>query len=274
MERDAYFDNCKAILIILVVIGHTIDIWDFAPTSVPNYIWYVIYSFHMPAFTFVSGYFAKTANRNKAILKYSAIYVMASLMYLPFHLSDGVFYSVVVPFWILWYLCCLVYWQVLISFIRHIPTRLAIPLSLVAGIGIGYFYTGGIFAVQKTIYFLPYFLAGYYIDKHTLDAVKVALRKKLPIVITATLAIILVLSATIPREIFSGKYTYSFFGIDAWYGGIIHLSLYVLSFLALFCFFSLVPVIKKPWTKIGQYTLPIYIIHGLIIGLFEFNILG
>ena len=55
-ERDYGFDNSKLILIILVVFAHLLEI------STKNYgakcdIYRVIYSFHMPAFVFLTGYF-------------------------------------------------------------------------------------------------------------------------------------------------------------------------------------------------------------------------
>ena len=56
MERDKSFDFIKGVLIFLVVWGHVISSYDKHFTLNPLYIW--IYSFHMPLFIFVSGYFA------------------------------------------------------------------------------------------------------------------------------------------------------------------------------------------------------------------------
>lgn len=55
--RDLSFDFAKGLLITLVVIGHAIQVLHGGNyTSNPLYIF--IYSFHMPAFIFISGYFA------------------------------------------------------------------------------------------------------------------------------------------------------------------------------------------------------------------------
>ena len=57
-DRDYFFDNARAVLIFLVVLGHMIQPY----TSESNYmlaLYLVIYSFHMPTFLFISGYFAK-----------------------------------------------------------------------------------------------------------------------------------------------------------------------------------------------------------------------
>ena len=53
-----FFDNARAILILLVVFGHMLQPY----TSGDKYLsalYLVIYSFHMPTFLFISGYFEK-----------------------------------------------------------------------------------------------------------------------------------------------------------------------------------------------------------------------
>ena len=56
-QRDYLFDNYKALLIVLVVMGHFIE-----PCYRNNEFLYtlkwLIVSFHMPAFIFISGYFS------------------------------------------------------------------------------------------------------------------------------------------------------------------------------------------------------------------------
>ena len=58
--RDNSFDVCKALLIFLVILGHFFQ-GSMKAAEVPNQIidWgeYFIYSFHMPAFMFISGWF-------------------------------------------------------------------------------------------------------------------------------------------------------------------------------------------------------------------------
>lgn len=57
-ERDYFFDNIKAVLIFLVVLGHfLLPIHEGGNVLV--LIKRLIYVFHMPLFVFVSGYFSK-----------------------------------------------------------------------------------------------------------------------------------------------------------------------------------------------------------------------
>lgn len=61
-ERDYFFDNVKAVLMFLVVLGHLL-----LPIHGESFLVVVkrlIYVFHMPMFVFVSGYFAKTFYKN------------------------------------------------------------------------------------------------------------------------------------------------------------------------------------------------------------------
>ena len=60
--RLLWADTLKGWLMLLVILGHAIQ------TVMPEacyqgHIWNLIYSFHMPAFMAVSGYFAYRANR-------------------------------------------------------------------------------------------------------------------------------------------------------------------------------------------------------------------
>ena len=60
--REYQWDNLRFLLISLVVLGHLWEIMGQAPYK--DVVYRIIYSFHMPAFLFLSGMFAKS-NRNK-----------------------------------------------------------------------------------------------------------------------------------------------------------------------------------------------------------------
>lgn len=68
-SRIAYIDYAKAIAIILMVLGHCY--WK---DSVP-YLSSAIYSFHMPLFFIMSGYFIKPLNIQKGLIKYARCYL-------------------------------------------------------------------------------------------------------------------------------------------------------------------------------------------------------
>lgn len=56
-RRLVWADSLKGILIILVVLGHAIQV-VLGQGCFDNHLWNLIYSFHMAAFFAVSGWFA------------------------------------------------------------------------------------------------------------------------------------------------------------------------------------------------------------------------
>lgn len=76
--RDHQFDNIRLILIFFVIFGHLIEY--FAAGGI-LYRW--IYSFHMPVFIFVSGYFAKF-DPKKIVCNILVPYVLLQILYTAF----------------------------------------------------------------------------------------------------------------------------------------------------------------------------------------------
>lgn len=64
IERDAYWDSLKFVLIFLVVLGHVLEI-NYPEGSLNRGLYNFIYMYHMPLFVFVSGYFSKIRNKDK-----------------------------------------------------------------------------------------------------------------------------------------------------------------------------------------------------------------
>lgn len=56
-KRLIWIDSLKGWLMILVVLGHAIQS-SLGDACFQNHLWNLIYSFHMPAFMAISGWFA------------------------------------------------------------------------------------------------------------------------------------------------------------------------------------------------------------------------
>src|SRR5690625_864252 len=110
LERNAYFDNAKIILIFLVVFGHLIQPFISASSELNTlYLW--IYTFHMPAFIFLAGFFAKGSGNKEYIInlakKLLIPYILFQLLYTGYYFfigkenwQTGIFYPHG-PFWFL-----------------------------------------------------------------------------------------------------------------------------------------------------------------------------
>ena len=64
--REYYLDAVKAIAIILTVLGHCIQ-WILGDTFGEDRLELFIYSFHMPLFMIISGYFFQSALRQYSV---------------------------------------------------------------------------------------------------------------------------------------------------------------------------------------------------------------
>lgn len=118
--RDKSFDFIKGVLIFLVVWGHGIQFFLGGGNNYlhnPFYIW--IYSFHMPLFIFISGYFAlHTINKNFKECLYTRLYrllipalIWTIIRFLAINYniveSEGFARSIYSSFRGIWFLYCL-----------------------------------------------------------------------------------------------------------------------------------------------------------------------
>lgn len=88
-SRICYMDTCKGLLIFLMVAGHCLALYR--GDAVCNALYWFIYSFHMPVFIFISGYFSK--NTDKPVWKLFRELILPmipfELLYWVIHLGGG-----------------------------------------------------------------------------------------------------------------------------------------------------------------------------------------
>ena len=110
-ERDFFFDNARALLIFLVVFGHLLQPYTESDTFLTS-LYLTIYSFHMPCFLFISGYFAKKAGQpgylekvsKKLLVPYFIFFAFFSLYYYFTGKEDNVTLDPFDPVFALWFL--------------------------------------------------------------------------------------------------------------------------------------------------------------------------
>src|SRR5699024_174002 len=172
MERNAYIDNARVLLIFLVVFGHMIQPFIGDSHGVNTlYLW--IYTFHMPAFIFLAGFFAKGSGDTKYVLKLVKKllipYVIFQLIYSGYYFSIGKAdwqTGIFDPHWSLWFLFSLFSWHVLLYWFKQLPAWLGITIAVQIGLIVGYFgEVGHLFSLSRTFVFFPFFLVGYWVTK-------------------------------------------------------------------------------------------------------------
>lgn len=272
MKRVNYIDNCKAILIFLVVFGHIIEpIRSKGDVYMDSYI--LIYSFHMPAFAFLSGIVCKLDFGHEFVKKQATSLLVPmisfTIIYELFNFiakGDISHYSYnLQPYWMMWFLVSLFTWKLLIypfNLLKH-PIIVAIIISILAG----YFKQIGYFAgLSRTIYFFPFFLFGYYCKEDLIGKVELSRRSKL-IVITVFilgLAIVYALKDWNYRWYFGTRY-YGYFDISFWEGSIYRLLTIALSLALTVSLVLTVGNSEGILSKVGRNSLYTFLIHGLII---------
>ena len=285
-SRDSFFDVVKCMLIILVVFGHTLENDN---GIVKDTLYPFIYSFHMPLFIFISGYFTNVCQSRKDFFKrnfrlletfivFQTIFIAINILYgKPFH-----WYMLYVPQWGLWYLLSLFWWRTLIVFInpQKYRTYICIIISLLLCILSGYVdFTRG-FSFQRTFYFFPFFMAGHCIATKKIDIKSYFLSFKTSIsILLCTLSVCYVISRI--KEISIIDLLYATYSYDTTISSISFLGFknlifariitLFLSFLISYAFLSICQHIKAKnyMLSIGKNTLYFYIYHLLI--LFFFN---
>ncbi len=174
-ERDKKIDGLKFLMIYLVVLAH-IHYNDYG-----LHLNKIIFSFHMPVFVFLSGYFTSlnaSTTKQRAWLKQTLIifmcaqlahcaltlilsYVASRLHGEPFSTSLLSWKMLIVPAFTLWYLVCLMYWRLVVwSLPRRVGGITLLIVSLLLALASGFVPLDRAFSFQRAFSFFPFFVAG------------------------------------------------------------------------------------------------------------------
>lgn len=280
MTRNYYFDNIKVYLIFLVVFGHLIE-----PLIINDFyrdIYLIIYSFHMPIFILVTGYFAKANPKGlkklaKIFIKYEMIYaVVAICLFLifrpPLNLSNGGFKPLLIlePIWLLWYLISLLWWRLILIMIEK--SKLVLIVLIILIIGFNFIdFNFRILSIGRTLTFAPFFFVGYYLKKYQVNIIELKKYRKFIIVFTVLLAIFW--SNNIQQIQIEDLYGARSLAVSYQPMLIVKLKLqlYLLATYTGLLFMIFVSDKEQSYSYLGAQTLPIYIYHGLIIMIMQFS---
>lgn len=275
--RSARLDNLKCLLIFCVVLGHLLELQDGVVT---DDLYLAIYTFHMPLFVWVSGYVARPADRRclrSLALPYMIFQLLYSLAAVYLWGSEEEI-KLLEPYWLMWFLMALLIWRLLLPLLEAHTLRArvltlagAVVLSLFTGWSTELRY---VLSFQRMMALLPMFLLGYYSRSYRTQilgwwekqgrAKRNALRLSLGLVIAAGLLVIFYYydQGEILRRWLYWKYPYGKRG-----GSVLTragFTIYAVVWLGFIM--TLIPDRSIPYlTRIGQNTLPVYLLHGFVI---------
>ena len=177
-RRDPHIDNVKGILIFLVVLGHAVN--PFIETNRAYKLAFdFAYAFHMPLFIFIAGMFTKPGKFPEVLKKNASTLLFPFVLFhILYEVSDYIvrgelsYYTRnLQPYWITWFLWSLFLWKTVVSLFPRSP------LLFLASLGIALIYNITIddnlyFGMNRTISFLPFFVAGYLWGKPVVEWIK------------------------------------------------------------------------------------------------------
>ncbi|WP_433227666.1 acyltransferase family protein [Actinomadura formosensis] len=282
--RDAYFDNVKFFLIMLVVLGHFWEVFR-NDSHAANAVYTFVYGFHMPVFVFVSGYFSRGFMRSPE--KFRGIFPTLVVPYVIFNVlyrlqlvfingNDFRLHELFRPQFLMWFLVALVLWRLsapLWTHLRH-PVAVAMALSLIAG--------SWSFNSDSTLCraagLLPFFVLGLTIRRDRVEALRGPgwTRWAGTAVLVAALPIAYVwqLGSVVPkveRGVLLWNRGYEHMGFNAVEGMAYRLAALGIAVVLGMAFLAAVPRGRAWYTKLGTRTMYVYLMHGLVVKTLDYG---
>lgn len=273
-ERDYFFDNLKAVLIFLVVLGHFL--LPIHGKSILVVIKRFIYVFHMPLFVFVSGYFSKKIYREgqynfKKILNLIKAYIFFVIMIQIVYAVCGYRSFKEINFFAQsgapWYLFAMIVWYLLIPLIRKCRPLPVMAVNVLLALAAGYFkQIGDFLCLSRILVFGPFFFLGYYMDQQTLSGALGKSYRKIAVPPAAVISIgILVFGGRLKDELQMVYENISYYELDNyWTGSLVRLALMSAAFIISWAILFYIPKEKTCISFIGQHTMPIYMLHRIL----------
>lgn len=270
--REYKFDNLKFVLIFLVVFAHLLEMCHGRTKEI---VYIIIYTFHMPMFVYISGYFS--SGKKKNILKLIYIYFIWQTLYFlidRFLLHTNITLNYFYPNWILWYIFSLVVWNLLVytkPFKDKSPQFCfgIIIFTFFVSLFSGYIdFIGYDFSASRIITFLPYFLLGYFQRNNGLNLFELSNKKHIrtmliySLLALCSLLYFLYVAPSINSIWLYGSYSYAIAG----YTIVFKLMWILLSISELFLLYNAISSKQLPIVStLGSNTLVIYLVHGIFI---------
>ncbi len=283
-DRIEKWDLLRALLIFLVVLGHTADYYT-SGSSKMQALFIFIYSFHMPCFLFLDGMFSKRNVNNKnysRIFSYLILYVLIKfLVFLAKGIAGkGFTFSLFSSQGLAWYALALFWCNLITIFLKRFPKRWVLCATILLACLAGYDNNiSDTLVISRTIVFYPFFFMGYCTDPCLLEkrtSPKCAKIAGLLILIAAAVLIFFkiddiyfirsLLTGRNPYSVFSSSYEMSKQLVNS--GGILRLVYYPVVCLLCAAVIAIIPSHSRALhflTGVGKRSLQIYILHRPIL---------
>lgn len=271
-QRDAFFDNAKYLAIVFVAMGHAWEpLTDRSRTAEALYM--VVYTFHMPAFILISGYFSRSFDMRPDRLK--RLVTGIAVPYVLFEVAYSLFkrwadddpshpISLLDPWYLTWFLVALFVWRMTTPLWKVVrwPVPLALAIAVLASVSPD---IGDDLDLQRVLQFLPFFVVGLCMKPEYFQLLR---RRETRILSVPVFAVALAFAYWAGPRMSSAWFYHrdsaQELGAPWWAGVVMTLALFGCSLVLTGCFFAWVPRRKMWFTALGAGTLYGYLLHGFL----------
>ncbi|GHH79075.1 membrane protein [Streptomyces sulfonofaciens] len=271
--REAFFDNAKFLAIVLVAVGHSWEPLQNGSRTV-DAAYMAVYTFHMPAFIIVSGYFsrgfdARPGRLGRLVSGVAVPYVVFETGYALFERWAGDDPSNPVtlldPWFLTWFLPALFVWRLTTPLWRTLRAPMVPALALAALASMSP-ELGDDLDLQRVLQFLPFFVLGLLLRPEHLARLRGRrLRTAAPAVFAAALLVAYWAAPRMNYEWFYHDNSAQELGAPWWAGPAMTAGLLVCSLTLTACFLAWVPRRRTWFTGLGTGTMYGYLLHGFLV---------
>ena len=274
------FSNLKGILITLVVFAHMLETTPpIINGDLGGDVYKLIYSFHMAAFLFISGYFSKKLEKgyDNAIERYLLPYIFMILFCagIRFILFGKASFNLLQPSFASWYLLTLFFYKIYLKNLLNI--RYLFFISIIVSILIACANQKlAYLSIGRTVSFFPFFLLGYYFKYEWIKKIKnITLKFYAVLFLVYITAFMIVTNNVNTRKIFYFRDSYKSMHLSNLEGMFFHAVIMLIAILVILFLLKFVQDHKTVFTYIGDRTMSIYILHPIFYYLSKkYNILN
>lgn len=271
--RDPFLDNAKYLTIVLVAIGHSWDPLRDASRTV-SALYFVVYTFHMPAFVIISGYLSrsfegKPRQIQRLITGVAVPYFVIQTVYTffmrwaqdnperPFAYQE--------PGFALWFLIALFIWRLTTPVWKSLrwPLPVALAIAVAAGVTPS---IGGDLNLMRVLCFLPFFVLGLQLKPAHFDLVRT--RRARMIAGPVLVAAVVFAYWAVPRmskQWFLHDKSAQYMHVPSWVDAMMTLAVFGCGLVLTACFLAWVPRRHTWFTALGAGTLYAYLLHIFVI---------
>lgn len=271
--RDPWVDNAKAVLVVLVVVGHFIPLLP--RNDAAGHVYDFLYLWHMPAFVLVSGWMSRRASWSRQHLTQ-----LVTLFVVPYLVLSTLMGWVRVdvaeevpdlealqpwwlePSWPFWYLVAMVVWRLATPVLR--AHWLWLPVAVGASLVSGQWDLPWL-DLNRILGFLPFFVLGLHLPRWHEAAMR--RREAVPVALSV-MAGLWWLAGDLDRwfgtEWLYYRSSYAEMGVETGDGTVLRLALLAVGLAGASAALALVPRGRHAYTAMGAWTMVVYLLHGFV----------